>query len=340
VRAKGFNVDFYVGKRVVLVGVGKWGRNHLDALIRLLPKSSLGFYEPDERASAEASKIAPSAHLYHTYEAILNDEDVAAVVVAAPANLHFPLALEAVRSGKHVFVEKPLAMKVEEGVRLVEEADVKRVVLAIGHILIFDPAYARLKQMVEGGGIGDALYIYAERAKLGTIREFEDVIFSLGSHDVAMVIDLLGISPKHVSCVGTCALRDDIIDAALLSLMFEDGVKAYLFSSWLHPQTRRSATIVGTNGSIVWDETAEERLKLLKKGAKVLKKGPKLFERGEKTYRVRESDKLESELRDFLESIKSGEPPKCDGRSGLEVLKVLSAAQKSAAASGMPVEIG
>lgn len=338
-RAKGFNVGFYAGKRVVLVGVGRWGRNHLNALIRLLPEGSLGFYEPDEKAGAEASKKAPSAHPYHTYEAILNDEDVTAVVIAAPANLHFPLALEAVRSGKHVFVEKPLAMKADEGVRLVEEADVKRVVLAVGHILIFDPAYARLKQMVDRGDIGDVLYIYAERAKLGTVREFEDVIFSLSSHDVAMVVDLSGKSPKSVSCVGTYALREDIIDAAFLSLMFEGGVKAYLFSSWLHPQTRRSATVVGTNGSIVWDETAEERLKLLKKGAKVLKRGPQLFDRGEKTYRVRELDKLESELRDFLESIKSGEPPKCDGRSGLKVLKVLSAAQKSAAANGTPIKI-
>jgi UDP-2-acetamido-3-amino-2,3-dideoxy-glucuronate N-acetyltransferase len=261
------------------------------------------------------------------------------VVIAAPANLHFPLALEAVRSGKHVFVEKPLAMKVEEGARLVEEADVKRVVLAVGHILVFDPAYKRLKQMVDRGDIGNILYIYAERAKLGTVREFEDVIFSLASHDVATMVDLLGKSPKFVSCVGTSALRDDIIDTAFLSLVFESGVKAYLFSSWLYPRTRRSFTIIGTNGSIVWGEKAEERLRLLKKGAKVLKRGTQLFDRGEKTYKIRESDKLESELRDFLESIKSGEPPKCDGRSGLEVLKVLSAAQKSATANGMPMGI-
>jgi UDP-2-acetamido-3-amino-2,3-dideoxy-glucuronate N-acetyltransferase len=330
-------MDFYKEKRVVLVGVGKWGRNHLKVLARLLPKSSLGFYEPEINASTEAAKIAPSAHLYETYDAILNDQIVTAVVIAAPANLHFPLALDAVRSGKHVFVEKPLAMKVEEGVKLVEEADVKRVTLAIGHILIFDPAYLRVKEMVSCGDIGDVFYIYAERAKLGTVRETEDVIFSLGSHDVAMVVDLMGKSPMTASCVGTYALRDDLIDSALLSLVFENEVKAYLFSSWLHPQTRRLATVVGAKGSIVWDETAEERLRLLKKGAKIIKSGPKIFDYGEKTYKVREKDKLKAELADFLESVKSGESPKCDGRSGLAVLKVLSAAQKSAAANGLPI---
>ncbi len=330
-------MDFFKEKKVVLVGVGKWGRNHLETLVRLLPERSLGLYEPDGKAKAKALKKAPAAHVYDTYDAILNDDSVAAVVIATPANLHFPLALEAVRYGKHVFVEKPLAMKAEEGASLLEEADFKGVTLAVGHILLYDEAYIKLKQTVEGGRLGDVFYVYGERAKLGTVRTVEDVLFSLASHDIAMILDLLERQPITVSCVGTYGLNEDIMDSAVVSIAFEDGVRAYVFASWLHPIVSRRMTVVGSKASAVWDESADERLRLYKKGVKLLKSGPKIFDRGEKKITVVEKDKLEAELRDFLESVKSGNSPRCDGRSGLAVLDVLSAAQNSAAADGAPI---
>lgn len=332
-------MDFFKEKKVVLVGVGKWGRNHLETLVRLLPESSLGLYEPDGKAKAEAAKEAPAALVYDTYDAILNDDSVAAVVIATPANLHFPLSLEAVRYGKHVFVEKPLAMKAEEGASLLEEADFKGVTLAVGHILLFDEAFIKLKQTVEAGRLGNVFYVYAERAKLGTIRTVEDVLFSLASHDIAMILDLLEPQPTTVSCVGTYGLNEDIMDSAVVSISFEDGVRAHVFASWLHPTVSRRMTVVGSKASAVWDESADERLRLYKKGAKLLKSGPKIFDRGEKTIKVVEKDKLEAELRDFLDSVKSGDSPRCDGRSGLAVLDVLSAAQNSAAADGAPITL-
>ncbi|UCE26503.1 MAG: Gfo/Idh/MocA family oxidoreductase [Candidatus Coatesbacteria bacterium] len=330
-------MDYFKENRVVLVGVGRWGRNHLETLVRLLPKGSLGIYEPDNTARAEAAKKAPAAQTYDTYETILKDDNVAAVVIATPANLHFPLALEAVRSGKHVFVEKPLAMKAEEGKSLLEEADFRGVTLAVGHILLFDQAYVKLKQTVERGSLGEVYYVYAERAKLGTVRTAEDVLFSLASHDIAMILDLLERRPTKVSCVGTCGLNETIMDAAVVDIVFEDGVRAHVFASWLHPVVSRRMTVVGSKASAVWDESADSGLRLYKKGAKLLKSGPKLFDRGEKKVKVIKKDKLEAELRDFLESVKSGETPRCDGRGGLAVLRVLSAAQSSAVSDGKPI---
>ena len=330
-------MDYFKEKKVVLVGVGKWGRNHLKTLAELLPAESLGFYEPDRKARREASKIAPPAIVYNTFDTILNDDRVSAVVIAAPANLHFPLALEAVRAGKHVFVEKPLAMNVAEGATLVETAEMKGITFAVGHILLFDPAYIKLKQLVNRGNLGDVFYTYAERAKLGTVRTAEDVLFSLASHDVAMVLDVFGKEPITVSCTGTHALRETIIDSATLDLEFNDGVKAHIFASWLHPTTARRMTVVGSNASAVWDESAGPRLVLLKRGAKITRDVPEIFNKGSRVIAVHEVDKLRAEISDFLECVKSGEDPKCNGRAGLGVLKVLSAARKSAAASGAPV---
>jgi UDP-2-acetamido-3-amino-2,3-dideoxy-glucuronate N-acetyltransferase len=327
-------MDYFRKKKVVLAGVGKWGLNHLKTLAGLLPKGSLGFYEPDKNAKTEASKTAPSAYIYDTFEDILKDESVVAVVIAAPANLHFPLALETVRAKKHVFVEKPLAMKVAEGVSLVKNAERKGVTLAVGHILLFDPAYEKLKRMVNRGDLGDVFYIYAARAKLGTVRVVEDVIFSLASHDIAMVLGLLGKRPSAVSCVGTNALRNEITDAAVLSLTFEDGIKAYVFTSWLHPTSLRRMTVVGSKASAIWDETSGERLRLLKKGATITSGGPELYDQGAKVVNVPDGDLLKTELTDFLRSVKSGEEPKCSGRYGLAVLEVLSAAQKSVTTGG------
>jgi len=332
-------MEYLKNKKVVLVGVGKWGRNHLETLVRLLPDTSLGIYEPDDKAKAEAVKEAPAAHVYETYDAILNDDNVAAVVIATPANLHFPLALEAVRSGKHVFVEKPLAIKADEGASLLEEADFRGVTLAVGHILLFDEAYVKLKQTVDRGALGDVFYVYAERAKLGTVRTAEDVLFSLASHDIAMILDLLERRPTAVSCVGTCGLSGSIIDAAFVNVVFEGDLRAHVFASWIHPTVSRRMTVVGSKASAVWDESAAGGLRLYKKGAKLLRSGPKLFDHGVKKIKVIEKDKLEAELRDFLESVKSGESPRCDGRRGLAVLRVLSAAQRSAAANGARITL-
>ncbi len=330
-------IDFFEGKKVAVIGAGRWGQNHVEKLSGLLPGGSLAIYEPEIANLNNATDSTDDCTVYPNYEAVLSDPSVVGVVITAPAKLHGRLSAEALQSGKHVFVEKPLALGVSEGTALVETAETNGLTLMVGHILMYDPAVEYLRSAYQSAELGEFNYALLERAKLGTVRTVEDAIFSLASHDISVISYILEKHPETVSCSGATALNQGIVDAAFVDLNYSDGSVAHIAASWLHPITVRRLVLVCTEKMALLDETTRPRLTIFNKGARVEGGEVTLYDEGLFHPQLDDLDLLEKELSIFLNCVATGETPPSDGRQGLEVLKIMCAAQKSLSGRGTPV---
>lgn len=326
--------------KVAVVGVGRWGFNHIGKLAALLGPERVAFYEPDAERARAAKERYPKATALGTWEEFL-ESDYGAAVLAAPAGRHAELALEALAAGKDLLVEKPLALTPAEAATIVRLAEEKEAVLMVGHILLFDPAFEALKDVVAAGELGEVKYITAARAKLGTVRLEEDVMFSLAAHDVAVATWLLEGEPSSASAVTVDARGTGVADAAFLNLSFRGGVTAHVWASWLYPLETRRFVAVGDEAmaAVIQEEKGRGGLTVFRRGARPGEGGPEVYDDGSRVVEVPDVDLLEAELEHFLGCVETRATPRADGRQGLAVVKVLAAAQKSARASGAPVRI-
>ena len=169
------------------------------------------------------------------YAAVLSDPVVDAVVITTPAATHYELALQALQAGKHVFVEKPLALHPREGKELVDLAKARNLILMVGHILEFHPAIVQLGRLVHEGHLGKIQYIYSSRLNLGKLRTEENILWSFAPHDISVILRILGELPVNVTAHGGAYLNPPVVDTTLSTLEFASGVKAHIFVSWLHP---------------------------------------------------------------------------------------------------------
>ncbi len=330
------------GKRakVAVVGVGRWGLNHIGKLAAFLGPERVGFYEPDAERARSAKERYPRATALASWEEFL-ESDYGAAVLAAPAGRHAELALEALAAGKDLLVEKPLALAPAEAADVVRLAEEREAVLMVGHILLFDPAFEALKDAVAAGELGEVKYMTAARAKLGTVRLEEDVMFSLAAHDVALATWLLEGEPSWASAVTVDARGAGVADAAFLNLSFPRGVTAHVWASWLYPLEMRRFVAVGDEAmaAVIQEEKGRGRLTVYRMGARPGEGEPEVYDDGSRVVEAPEVDLLEAELKHFLACLETRATPRADGRQGLAVVKVLAAAQKSARASGAPVRI-
>ncbi len=309
---------------IAVIGAGNWGRN----LVRTF--SGLGVLSAVAEASDELrNKLAgdyPDLSLHSDYSELLDSDDIKAVAIATPAPTHHAVAKAFLESGKDVFVEKPMTMTSVEAQDLIEIADKNDRVLMVGHLLMYQPAIEKIKSLIEEGAIGKVYTILQERKKLGRARKVENVLWSFGVHDVAVLLHLVGEAPIKVSAVGHCGLQPDlgIEDDVYLHLNFPNGIQAHLHNSWLWPENRRCLTIVGSEGVLVYNEI-EQTVKLHRQSIdpdtlEITNEGEEIVHEGAK-------QPLEIELAHFLNCIETRETPKSDGRSGLEVIRVLEKAK-------------
>ncbi len=324
--------------KVAVIGVGRWGAKHLAKLAAILGEGRVAFYEVDEGRRRAVARECPAAVALSSWEEFLAG-DWPAAVIAAPAARHAALARAAIGAGKDLLVEKPLALTAADAADLVRLAEERGTVLMVGHILLFDPAFAALAAAVSGGELGAVKYVAATRAKLGTVRTEEDVLFSLAAHDVAAALSLIGTSPTSASAVLTDARGAGVADAASLNLTFEDGVAAYIWASWLYPVATRRFVVVGDRAMAVWEQRGPSELAIYRRGARPGPTGPAVFDEGERRLELAAADSLEEELKHFLACVRTRARPRADGRQGAAVVKVLAAAQKSARAAGAPVRL-
>jgi predicted dehydrogenase len=300
--------------------------------------------DPSEAALKRAGGFAPNARLLRGLEEVLAAPDIDAVVLATPASAHAAHARLALEAGKHVFVEKPLALSSTDAEEVVRAAEKASRTLMVGHIMLYHPVVDRMKAMVKSGELGWLLYLYAVRVNLGTLRRDENALWSLGPHDASIVLHLLEDQPQSVSARGGAYLQKGIHDVVFVNLQFKSGVMAQIQLSWLDPRKERRVTVVGSRKMLEFDDVHPvEKLRVYDKGYE----RPPVFSEFSEYLSIRNGDihipqvplaePLEQEARHFLECVAQNRRPLSDGTSGMHVVRILEAAQRSLMDNGVPI---
>jgi len=331
---------------VGLVGLGYWGPNLARNFSRVNGGELVYLCDLDEARLREQARLYPQATATTNLDELLADSSLDAVAIATSAPTHYELARRALDAGKHVFVEKPLALAVSEAREIVEKAEARGLVLMVGHLLLYHPAIERVKTMVDSGEIGDILYLYSQRLNLGRLRKDENVVWSLAPHDVSVILHLLDEEPAGVQCSGADYLRDGVEDVAFITVKFASGRMAHVHVSWLDPHKTRKLTIVGSRKMVVFDDMqSSEKIFVFDKGVTA---APDQATYGEElTLRfgdivipyLKMQEPLLRECQHFVDCVRDGTKPRSDGRNGLDVLKVLHACDVSLARGGEPVAV-
>lgn len=322
--------------RIMHVGAGYWGKN----LIRNF--HGLGALElicDNEKGTlARFSEQYPDVRSCGSFDEALSDGSVDAVSIATPAETHYELVRKSLESGKHVFVEKPLCLDVEDGRQLVEMARERNLILMLGHLLHYHPAVTKIKKMVNEGRLGRLQYIYSNRLNLGKIRTEENILWSFAPHDISVILSLAG-APETVSAFGSHFLNKQVADVTVSALSFPSGVSAHIFVSWLHPFKEQKLVIVGDGGMLVFNDVEPEDKILFYKHTIEWRNGAPLPNKADaEKIEWEKKEPLREECSHFLRCVGDKGKPLTDGVEGLKVLQVLHACQASISKGGAPIE--
>ena len=314
-------------KNIAVVGCGHWGKN----LVRNF--SDLGSLAAVCDPNAEVARKYADQYLVKncSFSEILHDVSIEGVVLAVPATLHASMAIQVMNAGKHAYVEKPLAMNNLEAETMIASAEENGVQLMVGHLLQYHPIFMALRALVESGEMGALQYIYSNRLSFGKVRSEEDVIWSFAPHDISMILSLVGQEPDTVRTESTSILQPDIADAAIVHMEFNSGLKAHISVSWLHPYKEQKLVVVGKKAMAVFDDTKPwvEKLALYRHVVRSSGSLPSL-EKAEVEYvEVSQSEPLRNECQHFVDVVSGDITPLTNGKEGLGVLNVLSAASLS-----------
>lgn len=320
---------------VAVVGCGYWGKN----LVRNFAELGVmrAVVEPTAAGQALATQIAPTARVSSSLAPLLAS-DVAGVVIATPAETHHDVAAQCLRAGKHVLVEKPLALTFEEGLDLVEMAAEHQRILMVGHVLEYHPAILALVKLVREGALGKLQYIYSNRLSLGKVRREENILWSFAPHDIAVILRLIGSMPIEVVACGGAYVQPEIADVTVTQLLFDDGVRAHIHVSWLHPFKEQRLVVIGSQKMATFDDVAKELI-LHDQRVDMRDEMPVPVKGEGELVPYDRDEPLRLECMAFLDAMATGVPPLTDGLSGLRVLEVLSAAQQSLMHNGERVHL-
>jgi len=336
-------VDEANGVKVAVVGLGRWGpavaRN-----LNTLPGCHLAWccdLDPDNRERWQSTFL--NARFTGDLDEVLGDESVDAVALTTPVPTHGELAERVLEAGKDCFVEKPLADSVEMADRVRIIAEERGAVLMVGHLLEYHPGLEILSRLLGDGELGNPRYIYSQRVNLGQLRANENALWSLGPHDIAVILSLVGKAPVEVSARGECYIRSGVEDVIFGHMRFANKISAHLHLSWLDPHKERRITVVGSKRMATFDDMAPERK------VTVYDKG---FDRHESLYgeyairsgeahspAVPNIEALRIECEHFIDCVRSRRRPKTDGASGLRVVRILEAMQASLDQDGATILI-
>ena len=318
---------------VGVVGLGYWGPNLARNFDRL-PETELAWIcDPAEQARARWSTTFPAARVSADVDELLSDPQLDAVVIATPVASHAQLAEQVIAAGKHCFVEKPLAQSVAEAEAVVAAAREAGLVLMVGHLLEYHPGVVALKKLADSGELGQIHYIYGNRLNLGKLRAEENALWSLGAHDVSVLLRLAGDEPAECTAMGESYMRDGVEDVVFCYLRFPSGVAAHLHLSWLDPHKERRFTVVGSRKMATFDDMEVERkLTVYDKGfdEDFSSYGEYIARSGDTwSPRVPNDEPLRLECAHFARCVLDGTTPRSDGESGLRVVRVLEELQSS-----------
>ena len=314
-------------KNIAVVGCGYWGKNLVRNFSELEVLSSI--CDPDTEI---ANKYASQYNVKNSsFIEIINDVNIKGVVLAVPAPLHASMAIEAMNKGKHVFVEKPIAMNETEAELMITTAKKNNVKLMVGHLLQYHPIFKTIRKIVNADEIGKLNYIYSNRLSFGKIRTKEDIIWSFAPHDISMILSLAGQDPEFIITKSTSIIQKNIADTATIHMEFKSGLKSHISVSWLHPYKEHKLVVSGKSAMLVFDDTKPWNEKLALYPYEVVSsKGIINLKKSDVKYlEVPEEEPLKNECQDFIDVVEKNIKPMTDGDEGLRVVKVLSAASKS-----------
>lgn len=320
---------------VAVIGCGYWGRNLVRNFNRLGALAAV--CDATEPGRVTAAGIAPDISILDKIDDLLRSP-ISGIVIATPAETHFEIARRALQAGKDVFVEKPLALTFEHGSALVRLAEDAKAILMVGHVLEYHPAIVRLFELVRAGELGSVRYISSNRLNLGKIRREENILWSFAPHDIAVTLRLMGSMPFEVAAHGGSYLQPNIADVTVTHLLFDNGVRAHIYVSWLHPFKEQRLVVVGSKKMASFDDVTK-RLVLYDQRVELKESQPIPIKGEGDAVAFSDAEPLLLECQAFLDAIARRQPPVTDGNSGLRVLQVLQAAQRSLVMNGDPVSL-
>ncbi|MBP7764797.1 MAG: Gfo/Idh/MocA family oxidoreductase [Syntrophaceae bacterium] len=326
-------------RNIAVIGAGHWGKN----LIRNFSELEVLAAVSDKSAAIrkEMHELYPAVDIFSSLKDVLVKPTVEAVVIATPAETHFILAREALLSGKHVFVEKPMTLTEKDAEELIDLAENRKAILMVGHLLQYHPAFVRLKQIASDGELGRINYIYSHRLNLGKIRREENILWSFAPHDISMILALAGEEPENVLATGGNYLHKKIADVTTTHLDFPSGLKAHVFVSWLHPFKDQKLVVVGDHKMAVFDDTLpwEDKLLVYPHSVKWEHNIPVPTKGTPERIAVPYAEPLRLECEHFLDCLGGEKKVLTDGKEGLRVLRVLNAAEASLNKNGQSISL-
>jgi len=319
--------------RVAVAGLGYWGPNiarNFDAI----PSCELrAICDPSAPALEKLARVLPGARATGDLGELLADEELDAIALATPVVTHAELATRVLQAGKDCFVEKPLATTVADALQAVEAARATGRLLMVGQLLEYHPAVERLKELIDGDELGRLYYLYGNRVNLGVLRGDENALWSLGAHDVSVVLALTGEEPLECVARGASYVREHVQDVVFCYLRFPSGIVAHLHLSWLDPHKERRLTVVGARRMATFDDMLiEGKLTIYDKGfdedsrswGEYIARSGDVF-----SPRLSNAEPLRLECEHFVQCVRTGTTPRSDGESGLRVVRVLETLQRS-----------
>lgn len=324
--------------RIALLGCGHWGKNLARNFYELGVLAMV--CDPAEAGQTAAKEAAPGVMVSADFDNALQSAALDAVAIATPAETHFELAATALKAGKDVFVEKPLALHASEGEELSRLATEHGHILMVGHLLEFHPAVLRLRELIQAGELGNLNYIYSNRLNFGRVRTGENVLLSFAPHDVAVILRLLDEMPTEVTCVGGSYLTSGLVDVTVSTLLFQSSRRAHIFVSWLNPFKEQKLVVMGEQRIAVFNDVEpEHKLMLFNQRVDLEGQQPVLQCDGQEHVDVSEEEPLRRECKHFVECIQTRQAPLTDAKSGVRVLRVLEACQESMEQNGQPISL-
>lgn len=321
--------------KIAAIGCGLWGKNiirNLDELGALVAVVDIN----EERARDLGDRFGVPA--YSSLAKLRESAAAEAIAIATPAETHATLAIEALDAGLDVFVEKPMATRVTDGERMVKLAAEKDLVLMVGHLLEYHGAIRRMKELVDSGELGKIEYVYSNRLNMGRVRREENALWSFAPHDIAILLLLVGEMPIQITATGGSYLQPNIADVTVTNLLFDGGLRAHIFVSWLHPFKEQKLVVTGSKKMAVFNDVLpEDKLLVYDRDIENIE-GELVAHRVEGTpVEYDRTEPLQRECRHFIDCVTQRKRPRTDGLNGLRVLSVLQASQRSIQVNGEPI---
>lgn len=326
--------------KIGIIGCGYWGQNLIRNFNNIDEVDLYYICDIDEAKIMQIKTNYPNIKTTIDYQQILRDPEINAVVIALPVFKHYQIAKDALLSDKHVLIEKPMTANIQEAKELIKIANDKNKILMVDHTFEYSGPINKMKEVIESGELGNIYYIRANWFNLGLLQPDVNVIWDLATHIISIINYVTDSKPQSINANAKPYIRENISEIATINIDFSKGISAFLSVGWLEPRKTREMTIIGSKKMLVYDlMNSDEPVKIYDKGV-ILNENKIDYKSGEiYSPQIKNIEPLKTMCKHFIDCIRNNKKPRSDGQSGLNVIKVLEAAEKSLRNRGQEIQI-